>query len=417
MAGSQKDFDEARGATGGLIPTAAERFGEAGSGPAKPAIKVVDQDSGQVTDLGDTIDERELARSRGSFVAAGGRTNTDYAPDRVVTTPEGRNANSKEALKALGEHHQILSAFVKTHAGAITTAGRRMPAALQKHTDAAKALSESSTHLAIAGAAFAARDSSKGNEFLKKAVSKIQQAHGLMNSTDVREVTGSVAPIHPDELASWADHTKNLPSFRRKGKSFPEVNVAGTRLKTGTPLVKEIRKASKGTLLGEKIDRANAGTPRTPNWEREAPDRPSRGEKGTGVIDTTTRGTRTGTTGEMDPRRKADNKSRIDVSLVSPNKNLGKTPKFEGTPIGDTPKDVSVLKEDKAKTTPRVNRGSKGGTYKGAPATGSNNPSNASIPSSTDTTPGEYGKARQVAINTAVLKQAEEARKKKAKGA
>lgn len=335
MAGSQKDFDEARGATGGLISTAAERFGESGSGPAKPAIKIVDQDSGQVTDLGDTIDERELARSRGSFVAAGGRTNTDYSPDRVVTTPEGRNATSKEALKALREHHQILSAFVNTHAGAITTAGRRMPAALQKHTDATKALSESSTSLAVAEKAFAGRDSSKGNEFLKKSISKIQQAHGLMNSTDVREVTGSVAPIHPDELASWSEHTKKLPSFRRKGKPFTEANAAGTRLKTGTPLFKEIRKAAKGTLLGEKLDRAAAGTPRTPKWQREEVAPADRSQKGTGAIDTTTRGTRAGTTGEMDPRKKASSKTRVNDRIDKPN-----LPK-----IGDmTPKPKKTLK-------------------------------------------------------------------------
>ena len=323
-----------------VTPSSEQTFGESGSAPAKPRPKVVDQDSGQVTDLGETIDERELARSRGRFVAGGGRIDTSDAPARSITTPTDRNANSKESLKAVGEHYQVLDAFARTHDGAIRTAGRAVPGAFKTHAQATKVLAGVSTSLANARAAFAERNSAKGNGHLKEIINGLNQAHGLLNSSSVREVTNAQVPIHADELASWKSHISKLPSFRRQGKPFTEANVAGTRLKTGTPLFEEIRKGNKGNILGEKMDRAKAGTPRTPKWERGEVAPADRSQKGTGAIDTTSRGTRTGTTGELDPRKKASSKTRVRTRIdrvnlpkigdMTPKKRMKPGDKLEG---------------------------------------------------------------------------------------
>jgi hypothetical protein len=89
----------------------------------------------------------------------------------------------------------------------------------------------------------------------------------------------------------------------------------------------------KGTLAGDKMNRAIQGTPRTPKYERDLPARSLRTEKmsaaGSGAkvrpnrggeaVDTTSRGTASGTTGANDPRRKSDGKSRVDINLPKVN--------------------------------------------------------------------------------------------------
>jgi hypothetical protein len=99
------------------------------------------------------------------------------------------------------------------------------------------------------------------------------------------------------------------------------------------PKVKELAKKLKGTNLGDKLERGRRGSPKTPKWERDLPGRPSRTEKmtaqGSGAkvrpnrggeaVDTTSRGTASGTTGANDPRRKSDGKSRVDINLPKVN--------------------------------------------------------------------------------------------------
>jgi hypothetical protein len=140
-----------------------------------------------------------------------------------------------------------------------------------------------------------------------------------LNSKAVREVTGGEVPVHIDELKSWKSHISKLPSFRTKGKPFPEANIGGVRLRTGTAAMAEIRKKAKGTIIGDKADRAEGGTARTPKWMRGETGRPTTGEKGTGVVDTTSRGTASGTTGEYDPRRKGSKKTTIRMNIAKPN--------------------------------------------------------------------------------------------------
>jgi hypothetical protein len=183
-----------------------------------------------------------------------------------------------------------------------------------------------SENLALARTAFADRNSAKGNEHLQRASRNLVSAHGMLNSANVREVTGVEVPIHKDELGSWQSHASNLPSFRRQGKPFDRVQVGKSTARVGSSQVSEVESATKGTILGDKIKRARTGTPRTPRWERNLPSMPEKSEKGTGVINTTTKGTASGTTGQNDPRRKASSTNRINVTL--PKANLPK--------IGDT---------------------------------------------------------------------------------
>lgn len=322
MAGNPEAFAEGHQGAGGLIQPAVEREAlQGGAGarrqrvPQKP--KLVDQDSGQVTE-GETIDERQIATSRKRFVQGGGQVGETRVA-RNITTPTDRNANSKEALAKTQEHLGVLEAHANTHYGAIQTAAKAVPEAHSTHGRATRSLGVAHTQLAFATQAFAERNSAKGNEHIKNANNALISAHGDLNSTAVRSVTGGEVPLHIDELKSWKSHIAKLPSVRRQGKPFSEVNVGGTRLRTGTPLVREVGKASKGNMLGDKIARAERGTPRTPKWERGETGRPSQGEKGTGVIDTTSRGTNAGTTGEMDPRRKASKKTTVRMTIAKPN--------------------------------------------------------------------------------------------------
>jgi hypothetical protein len=199
---------------------------------------------------------------------------------------------------------------------------------MSAHDSATKHLSSAGQNLALAQEAFASRNSAKGNGHLQDAAASLLAAHGSLNHKSVREITGTVVPIHKDELTAWKESSSNLPAFRRQGKPFSEVNVAGKRFRPSSPEAGEVAAGAKGTMLGDKVERAKRGTPRTPKWERENPSMPTRSEKGTGVIDTTTRGTAAGTTGEMDPRRKASKTTTIRTTLAKTN-----LPK-----IGDTSK-------------------------------------------------------------------------------
>lgn len=322
MAGNPEAFAAGHQGAGGLIKPAVEREAlQGGVGAKKQRVpqkpKLVDQDSGQVTE-GETIDERQIATSRKRFVQGGGQVGETKVP-RNITTPADRNASSKEALSKTQEHLGVLEAHANTHYGAIQTAAKAVPEAHSAHGAATRSLGVAHTQLAFATKAFAERNSAKGNEHIKNANNALISAHGDMNSTAVRSVTGGEVPLHIDELKSWKSHISKLPTFRRQGKSFPEVNIGGVRLRTGTAAVKEIRKAGKGTIIGDKADRAERGTARTPSWERGETGRPSQGEKGTGVVDTTSRGTASGTTGEMDPRRKASKKTTVRMTIAKPN--------------------------------------------------------------------------------------------------
>jgi hypothetical protein len=305
-----------------LIKPAVEREAlQGGVGARKqrvaPTPKMVDQDSGQVTE-GETIDERQLATSRKRFVQAGGEVG-ETKVRRSITTPADRNASSKEALSKTQEHLGVLEAHANTHYGAIQTAAKAVPEAHSTHGAATRSIGTAHTQLAFATTAFAERNSAKGNEHIKNANNALIAAHGSLNSTAVRSVTGGEVPLHIDELKSWKSHISNLPTFRRKGKPFSEVNVGGTRLRTGSRAVDEVAAGAKGTMLGDKVERAKRGTPRTPKWERGETGRPTTGEKGTGVVDTTSRGTNAGTTGEMDPRRKASSKTTVRMTIAKPN--------------------------------------------------------------------------------------------------
>jgi hypothetical protein len=334
MANRNSSFGEGQS---GIIKPAVERAALSGGKSdvkvqptfAKP--KVVEQDGTNVFNDGTVVSEIELARSRKSYVKEGG-TVGEARVARQITTPSGRNATPKEALQKLNEHYGVLNSFATTHSGSIQTAARAMPAAHKDHGTATVGLSSASENLALAKTAMGQRNNPKTNEHLQKASRALKSAHGLLNSANVREVTGVEVPIHKDEINSWNEHTNNLQVFRRKGKPFSEVNLGGVRLNTASRDVKDLAKNPelKGTLAGDKMKRAIQGTPRTPKYERDLPGMPTKGEKGTGVIDTRTRGTSSGTTGANDPRRKSDGKSRVDINL--PKANLPK--------IGDTSKRV-----------------------------------------------------------------------------
>lgn len=322
MAGNPEAFAAGHQGAGGLIKPAVEREALQGGVGAKnqrvpKAPKLVDQDSGQITE-GETIDERQIATSRKRFVQGGGQVGESRVA-RNITTPADRNASSKEALAKTQEHLGVLTAHANTHYGAIQTAAKAVPEAHSAHGAATRALGTAHTELAFATTAFAERNSAKGNEHLKKANNNLISAHGSLNSTAVRGVTGGEVPLHIDELKSWKSHISNLPTFRRQGKPFSEVNVGGVRLRTKSKAVDEIAAGAKGTILGEKVERAKRGTPRTPKWQRGETGRPTTGEKGTGVVDTTSRGTASGTTGEMDPRRKASKKTTVRMTIAKPN--------------------------------------------------------------------------------------------------
>jgi hypothetical protein len=338
MANRNSSFGEgqggAKGAESGIIKPAVERPALQSSGPGaknQPSpiqSKVVDPDRPSIFVDPRPIDEKELATSRKRYVLSGGEVSDTPKISRNITTPQGRNASSKEAIQRLGEHYSVMSAFANTHSGAVTTAQRAIPEAFANHATATKHLSSASENLALAKDAFASRNSAKGNGHLQSAASGLVAAHSSLNHKSVREVTGTEVPIHKDELSSWKQHASNLPAFRRKGKPFSEVNVAGNRIRISSRAATEVAQGAKGTMLGDKVERAKRGTPRTPKWERENPSMPTRSEKGTGVIDTTTKGTAAGTTGEMDPRRKASKTKTIRTTLAKTN-----LPK-----IGDTSK-------------------------------------------------------------------------------
>lgn len=339
MANRNSSFGEghsgAKGEESGIIKPAMERPALSGGtstakAPAAPVQrKVVDPDRPSVFVDPTPIDEKEIATSRKRYVLGGGEVSDTPKVSRIVTTPQGRNASSKEALQRLGEHHAVMNAFATTHSGAVTTAQRAMPEAFSNHAIATENLSSSSENLALAKNAFATRNSAKGNGHLQDVATALVRAHSSLNHKSVREVTGTEVPIHKDELSSWKDHTTNLPSFRRQGKPFQELNFAGQRFRTGSRSARELSEGiPKGTEAKDKITRAEKGTTRTPKWERENPSMPTRSEKGTGVVDTRTKGTAAGTTGEMDPRRKGSKSNRIETRLLKSN-----LPK-----IGDTSK-------------------------------------------------------------------------------
>jgi hypothetical protein len=316
----------------GIIKPAVERPALQSKGPGAPnqpapvaRPKVVDPDRPNIIEDSRPIDEKELAISRRRYVQAGGNVGESKVP-RHITTPTDRNASSKEVLQKLNEHYSVLNSFATTHSGSVQTAARALPEAHRDHGRATVGLMSASENLALARTAFADRNSAKGNEHLQRASRNLVSAHGLLNSANVREVTGVEVPIHKDELGSWQSHASNLPSFRRQGKPFDRVQVGKSTARVGSSQVSEVESATKGTILGDKIKRARTGTPRTPRWERNLPSMPEKSEKGTGVINTTTKGTASGTTGQNDPRRKASSTNRINVTL--PKANLPK--------IGDT---------------------------------------------------------------------------------
>jgi hypothetical protein len=341
----------ARGEDTGIIKPAVERPALSGgqstvkSQPARVAPKVVAQDGTNVFDDNTVIDEKDLARSRKEYVRSGGTLSDKPNVSRVITAPTDRDAGSKESLKKLNEHYRVMSTFADTHSGAVRTASRTFPLAFKTHANATKKLSDVSTNLALAKDAFAQKNSAKGNGHLKSAIRSLISAHKDLNNKNVREITGTPVSIHPDELKAWSQHISKLPSFRRQGKPFEEFNFAGQRFRTGSRSARELSEGiPEGTEGKDKITRAEKGTPRTPKWERGLPGRPSRTEKmsaaGSGAkvrpnrggeaIDTTSRGTSSGTTGEMDPRRKGSKTTRIETTLRKPN-----LPK-----IGDTTKKV-----------------------------------------------------------------------------
>lgn len=343
MANRKSEFS---GATnGGIIKPAVERPALQSTGPGaknQPTPvqrKVVDPDRPSVFSDNSVIDEKDLAISRKRFVLGGGEVSDTPKVSRSISTPQGRNASSKEALQKLGEHHAVMSAFANTHYGAVTTAQKAFPQAFANHAAATKSLSSASENLALAKNAFATRNSAKGNGHLQTVAAALVSAHASLNNKSVREVTGTEVPIHKDELASWKQHSSNLPAFRRQGKPFDRVQVGKSTVPMSIPQVSEIAKEAKGTILGDKVKRAQAGTPRTPKWERDLPSMPIRSEKGTGVIDTRTKGTASGTTGENDPRRKASTVNRIETSLRRPNlPKIGDTSRPAKKPMkpGDT---------------------------------------------------------------------------------
>jgi hypothetical protein len=318
--------DGAKGEDIGIIKPAVERAAISGGEsnarnqptPIKP--KVVDPDRPSVFEDNTTIDEKELATSRRRYVTSGGKVSDEPNVSRTITTPTDRNATSKEALARLNEHYSILNAFATTHHGAIRTAAKSIPLAFKGHAKATKSLSEASTNLALAREAFAGRkNSAKGNGHLQSAVRSLISAHKDLNSKNVREVTGTPVSIHPDELASWQKHVNKLPAFRRQGKPFDRVQIAEVAVPPTSGDVLELEESTKGSIVADKIRTARTGTPRTPKWERDLPSMPTREEKGTGVIDTRTRGTSSGTTGANDPRRKASKTTRIEQRLRRPN--------------------------------------------------------------------------------------------------
>lgn len=352
MAKRNSSFTEgqggASGAESGIIKPAMERPALSGgsstvrSQPTPVQRKVVDPDRPSVFVDPRPIDEKELATSRKRYVLSGGEVSDTPKVSRIVTTPQDRNATSKEALQKLGEHYAVMSAFANTHSGAVTTAQRVMPEAFSNHSNATKKLSSASENLSLAKTAFANKNAPQGNGHLQNAAAALVSAHSSLSHKSVREVTGTEVPIHKDELASWKDHTTNLRSFRRQGKPFESVAVGTTRVRPNSKAASEIIAGAKGTMLEEKVQRARRGTPRTPKWERDLPGRPSRTEKmsaaGSGAkvrpnrggeaVDSTSRGTASGTTGEMDPRRKASKNTTIRTTIAKPN-----LPK-----IGDTSK-------------------------------------------------------------------------------
>jgi hypothetical protein len=323
MANRNSSFGEGQS---GIIKPAVDRPALQSKGPGAPnqpapvKSKVVDPDRPNIIDDSRPIDEKELALSRRRYVLGGGSVGETRVP-RQITTPSGRNATPKEALQKLNEHYGVLNSFATTHSGSIQTAARAMPAAHKDHGAATVGLSSASENLALAKTAMGQRNNPKANEHLQKASRGLKAAHSLLNSANVREVTGVEVPIHKDEINSWNEHTNRLQTFRRKGDSFSEVNFGGVRLNTASKDVKNLAKNPelKGTLAGDKMKRAIQGTPRTPKYERDLPGMPTKAEKGTGVVETRTRGTSAGTTGVNDPRRKSDGKSRVNINLPKAN--------------------------------------------------------------------------------------------------
>jgi len=284
--------------------------------PVQP--KVLDPNKMNIISDPKPIAEEELATSRRRYVLGGG-TVGDTKIARHITTPTDRNANSKEVLQKLNEHYNVLNSFATTHSGAVQTAARALPNAHRDHGKATMGLMSASENLALARTSFAEKNAPRGNEHLQKAARNLVSAHGMLNSANVREVTGSEVPIHKDELSSWQSHASNLRVFRRQGKPFDRVQIGKATLPSNSPAASETEQATKGTILGDKIKRARTGTPRTPSWERSLPSMPEKSEKGTGVINTATKGTAAGTTGQNDPRRKASSTNRINVTLPKAN--------------------------------------------------------------------------------------------------
>jgi hypothetical protein len=344
MARNNKDFGGAAGSARneetGIIKPAIERPALSGGKsdvkvqPSFAKPKVVEQDGTNVFDDGTVVSELELARNKKEAVQkgadlSGGSYTPAISPSRPPTWSSERNATSKEVLNRTNQHLKTLQIHAATTGATQRNSFSMLPQAFKSHTTAIKHLALAAFALKNAQDSFSMENSSKGNGHLKEATGSLITAHKNMSTKAYREASGSEVPLHQDDLHFWDKQSTNLTSFREQGKPFEFIQIGGEKTKDGkkTQGVKvrpgsadanTVSKGAKGTIVEDKI-KAGAGTPRVAPWNKDKPARPTRGEKGTGVIDTQTTGAPFQSTGESDPRRKGSSSKRIDTRLRKAN--------------------------------------------------------------------------------------------------
>jgi hypothetical protein len=344
MANRNSSFGEgqsgAKGAESGIIKPAVERpalSGGQSTVKAQPTFakpKVVEQDGRNVFDDGTVVSELELARtkkqaSEKGVDLSGGSYTPAVQPSRPPTWSSERDATSKEVLNRTNQHLKTLQTHASTTEATQRHSFAKLPQAFNNHTTAVKHLALASFALKNAQEAFSMENSSKGNGHLKEATGALVTAHKNMSSKAYREAAGSEVPLHKDDLHFWDKQSSSLTSFREQGKPFEFIQIGGEKTKDGKKTegvkvrpgsreAKRVAEGAKGTIVEDKL-RAGAGTPRVAPWNIDKPARPTRGEKGTGVIDTKTTGAPFESTGESDPRRKGSTSKGIDTKLRKAN--------------------------------------------------------------------------------------------------
>lgn len=273
---------EAAGA--GVVPPASNRFGGEAAAPKRQApIKMVDQDSGQITE-GETIDERQLAPSKRSFAQAGGSLAETKAAKAVTSRTRGvevpQTMDTAKFAGKLNEFHKLLSDRAREVNAKAPTATAPDGSAVAVNGRPSKTggnvLGEDSLERGNSALAAAKTLINKGDDFrfgnnrnghnpdevrsvseahkhYQGALASLATAHKHLHSDSLTNALGaakaniSTESIHPLEIAALQEHAKSLQVLKparaystvQVGKNAPGAGV----YKVGSPELETLKKA------------------------------------------------------------------------------------------------------------------------------------------------------------------------------